>query len=216
MPIEYPFSEEPNSRRPTEVRAPHRSLLLDVLHSRRSIAPKHLVEPPPSPSELRLIIETGLAAPDHGNLRRWRMVAIPWPMRATLAAVFEAAKLEETPAASAEDRQKSRAKAWNAPLLLAVLFEPDGNHPVVPVDEQLLALGAALQNMLLAAHALGYGAMITSGRKIRTEALQSAFVRSPSEELMAFVSFGTPARTSRPREAALIERHVSIWDGMST
>ncbi len=192
--------------------SPH---LLRFLSSRRSVAPRHLVEPAPAPRELRAIFEAALTGPDHGGLRCWRLVEIPCSMRETLAALFEAAKLEEHPGASDDDRHKARAKAFNAPLLLAVLFKPDTVHPLVTVEEQLVALGAALQNMLLATHASGYAAMITSGRKIAAKVLQSAFAKAPGEKLVAFVSIGTPARTPAKRTPASIEKHFSIWDGSS-
>jgi nitroreductase len=45
---------------------------LDVLLSRQSQWP--LTEPGPADTELDLIIDAALRAPDHGNLRPWRFV----------------------------------------------------------------------------------------------------------------------------------------------
>lgn len=62
--------------------------------------------------------------------------------------------------------EAERLRALNAPILPAVLIKIAADHPKVPVEEQYVSLGAAVENILLAAHALGFGAMLTSGRKV--------------------------------------------------
>ena len=55
-----------------------------------------------------------------------------------------------------------REKTLRAPVIIAVISSQNGGEKIVP-QEEIVAAGAALQNMLLAAHSLGLGAMVRSG-----------------------------------------------------
>ena len=182
-----------------------------AIKSRRSVPPKHLRDPGPTEAEIHLMVQAALAAPDHGNLRPWRLVLIPQSRRAGLATLFRAAKLETQPDASPEELDNAGAKAFNAPTLLVVLIDPVEGHAKITVEDQVIALGAALQNLILTAHAFGYGVMITSGEKLRSHALQSSFARRMTERAVAFVSIGTPVRKSMTRAAAEVAKHFSLW-----
>jgi nitroreductase len=161
------------------------------------------------------MMQAALAAPDHGNLRRWRAVLVRRSRRNQLAKVFKAAKLEESPSATEDDLDKAGEKAFNAPMLLIILIEPVTDHAKVTVEEQFIRLGAALQNLLLTAHVLGYAAMITSGEKVRTRALESCFAKSPGERVAAFISIGTPARGNLTRTPPEVSGRISDWHGLA-
>ncbi len=188
------------------------SPLIEAIWSRRSVSPKRLIDPGPSRTEIELIVQSALTAPDHGNLRPWRAVVIPQSRREKLAALFMAAKQEEKPGATQEDLERAGQKALNGPLLMAMLLNPVKDHPEITIEEQYIALGAAIQNMLLTAHGLGYGAMTTSGRKMRSRALRGAFVRAPHEKLVAFVTVGTRAHRSEARPSPPVKPYVSEWE----
>lgn len=185
--------------------------LVDLLHSRRSVAPKRLAAPGPDEAALREIIGAALTAPDHCGLRPWKFLLVSTGQRERLGDLFAREKLEHEPGACAEDVDKERARAHNAPTLIAVLLEKVEGHPKVPVSEQLVSLGAAVQNLLLAAHAKGFGAMLTSGRKVASPMIQSAFCANPSQMLIGFISIGTPTEMPRPRRETHIEAHFDVW-----
>jgi nitroreductase len=188
------------------------SALIHAILSRKSVSPKHLMEPGPSEAEIELILQAAITAPDHCTLRTWRAILIPRSRRERLAELFKAAKLEECPGATEDDLDRAGQKALNGPLLIALLLTPVEEHAQVTVEEQYIALGAALQNMLLTAHSLGYGAMITSGGKMRSRALREAFVRAPGENLVAFVTIGTRARDPQIRPTVSANPYVSHWE----
>ena len=80
-------------------------------------------------------------------------------------------------------------------------------HEDVPESERYVALGAALQNLLLAAHGQGYAAMLTSGHALRTAHFERAFGLREGERAACFVSIGTPTgvkRRQRPSAHELI------------
>ena len=190
-----------------------RAAVIRAILSRKSVSPKHLKDPGPNEAEIHLMLHAALAAPDHGNLRPWRTVLIPQSRRNQLAEIFKAAKLEEDPNATQDDLNRAGEKAFNAPTLLVILIDPVQGYAKVTVEEQFIALGAALQNLVLTAHSLGYGAMITSGDKVRTHAFQSSFARTASERVAAFISIGTPARGNLMRTFPELSRSILIWQG---
>jgi len=190
-----------------------RAAIIRAILSRKSVSPRHLKDPAPNEAEIHLMLHAALAAPDHGSLRRWRTVLIPQSRRNQLAEIFKAAKLEEDPNATQDDLDRAGAKAFNAPTLLVILIDPVQGHTKVTVEEQFIALGAALQNFILTAHSLGYGAMITSGDKVRTHAFHSCFARAASERVAAFISIGTPARGNLMRSFPQVSRSISSWQG---
>jgi len=65
------------------------SSTLALLRTRRSGRPRDLVEPGPSASQLRCILEIAARTPDHGKLHPWRFVHIPGGRREAFAALLQ-------------------------------------------------------------------------------------------------------------------------------
>ena len=128
---------------------------LSHLLSRRSVSPKRLVEPGPTRSALNSLIGVALRGPDHGSLVPWRVIEFPRDVRPALARLFVEEKLRRSPNAGTEDLERARDHATHSPTLLAFVFAPR-QHREVPIEEQWLAAGAALGNLLMAAHASGF------------------------------------------------------------
>lgn len=186
--------------------------MLDLIRERRSIAPKRLIPPGPEGEELNAIVAAALTAPDHCALRPWRFVRVTDEQRVALGDLFAREKVMHEPGATESEIEKERGRAHNAPALIAVLLERMDDHPTTPVSEQLVSLGAAVQNILLAAHARGYGAMMTSGRKVRSGIVRDAFCRRPNQQLVGFISIGTPSGPPRPRREAALDEHFTVWE----
>jgi nitroreductase len=179
------------------------ALALALIGSRFSVFPRHLHAPGPSAAQLQQMIESAATAPDHHDLRPWRLVRIGDDQRDTLADVFESCARERLPPPTPEDLAKSRGKAHRAPTLLLAVLRLAPADDEVPEQERILTAGAALMNLLLAAHAMGYGAMLTAGRSLRTAALPRAFGLAADERPLCFVSIGTPGEIKRrPRPSA--------------
>jgi nitroreductase len=189
-------------------------LVLALIGSRQSVMPKRLLAPGPDDAQLRQMVDAAACAPDHRGLRPWRLVRIADAQRAALADLFEACTLDRNPAATPDDITRSREKAGRAPvLLLAVLRgapDPVADDPEVPLVERAITLGAALMNLLLAAHGLGYGAMLTSGRAVRTARFAAAFALAPGEQAVCFVSIGS-ARASPRRGRGVAADFLGDW-----
>ncbi|MDP3377099.1 MAG: nitroreductase family protein [Brevundimonas sp.] len=175
--------------------------LLPALLSRRSVGPRHLTGPDLTEGELLSLAEAAAAAPDHGMLGPLQLIHIPARHRGALAEVFAQAALEADPMADAAALQAARDRAMAGPALIAVLARLTPDHPVVPVEEQWVAVGAGLQNLLLAALSLGLDAKPLSGRRVKSQALRQAFRLPDTTHLVAFVALGRAVddRRERPR-----------------
>jgi nitroreductase len=172
------------------------------LAERRSVAVRRIGGPGPAPDQLQTILATALTAPDHGALRPWRIVICTADGRDRLAALFVAAKLRLKPDATEVELGRERDKALRPPVLLAMLALPQPPRGEVTVAEQLACAGAAMQSVLLAAHGLGFGAIILSGSRCADPAIRAAFALGEADHLLGFISIGTivdtPLRSQRP------------------
>jgi nitroreductase len=183
---------------------------LRTLLTRRSVSPKRLTFPAPSREALSSIIGAALRAPDHSGLLPWRVIEFPSETRNSLAKLFEAEKLRRDPVATAADLVRAREHATHAPTVLAFVVRTQ-RHPLVPPQEQWLSAGAALGNILSAAHLLGFGAIILSGERCQDEQLRKAIGVKPEEFLAGFISLGTIAKAPPPAPRPPRERVWSSW-----
>jgi len=183
--------------------------LLDFLLWRRSVPPRRLLAPGPSDEELSQIVAAGLRAPDHGSLRPWRLLLLD--DRERLADAFAAAEVELRPTVAQERVHRARERAWAGPALLALAACIHRSHEIVPEHEQWIAIGTAVQQMLLAAEAMGYAGSLLSGEKVSTLALRHALNLGEAERLVGFLTFGTAAKVERPAPRVAPEAMLRRW-----
>jgi nitroreductase len=186
---------------------------IDVLLGRRSA--KTLTDPAPDEGALRLLLECAARAPDHGRLRPWRFIVIRGAARERLGELMAGQLLRKLPATSAETLQRERQKALRAPLIVVVaaVRNPEARIPEI---EQILAAGAAAQNMMLAATALGFGAMWKTGDAAYDDSVKLALGLAPADAIVGFLYLGTaPADAVPPPARTPWEDRVSYWSGES-
>lgn len=157
----------------------------------RSSCPK-LRAPGPAGPELDLMFRCALRAPDHGLLRPWRYVVFRDTAREELGKLFVAAELARNPGASPEALDKLRRNPLRAPLVIACIAKVAPDHPKVPRVEQVASMAAAVQNLQLAAEALGYGAMWRTGPMATDARVKEQLGAAPDDEIVAFLYVGTP------------------------
>jgi nitroreductase len=183
------------------------------LLGRRSVAVKRLGPPSPSDDELRLILSAALAAPDHGALRPWRIVVCTPESRERLAELFVEAKRSFSPQATDLELTREREKALRPPILLALVAAPKPGLAAIPEIEQIASAGAALQSILLAAHGLGYGAIMLSGSRCAAENVRAALGVIAYETILGFISIGTVVDTPRLASRATLSDVVTVYTG---
>ncbi|MET4576134.1 nitroreductase family protein [Ottowia thiooxydans] len=180
-----------------------------LIHTRQTILPRRLAGPGPSPSELQVILKAAGAAPDHHRLIPWRFVLVPATSRARLGEAFAAALAERDPSASPEQMAQAYEKAERAPLLMLAIVRITDEDAEIPPAERLVSAGCAIQNMLLMAHALGYGGALTSGKAMNSKPLRTLFDLAEHEQALCFVSIGTTIKTKPIPLRPEVSRYVS-------
>ncbi|MBH1965269.1 MAG: nitroreductase [Comamonadaceae bacterium] len=180
-----------------------------LIHTRQTVLPRRLGEPGPGALELQTILKAAAAAPDHHRLMPWRFVLVPAVARARLGEAFASALAERDPSASAEQIAQAREKAERAPLLMLAIVRGRDEDGEIPPAERLVSAGCAIQNMLLMAHALGYGAALTSGKAMNSTPLRALFNLGENEQALCFVSVGTTIKTKPIPLRPDIGRYVS-------
>ncbi len=188
-----------------------------LMHTRQNVSPRRLIEPGPSAQQLQEILGTAAAAPDHGQLVPWRFVIVPLDQRVRLAEVFGLALVDRDPSATLEQIENAREKAYRAPFLMlaiARLCDDDtrlgtmpgrgAEHPAstdadVNDAERLVSFGCAIQNILLAAHAAGFGTGLTSGQALASPRLHELFGLGKNEQPVCCINIGTVSKHRPPR-----------------
>lgn len=197
-----------------------------LIHSRQNVAPRRLVEPGPCDTVLQDILGAAAAAPDHGQLIPWRFVVVPTQQRARLADVFGLALQDRDPGATAAQIDNAREKAHRAPFLMLAIARlaernaptgrgpglgaqhPESSEADVSDEERLVSFGCAIQNILLSAHAAGFGTGLTSGQALASPRLRALFDLRENEKAVCCINIGTvsqhkPARV-RPAVASFV------------
>jgi len=166
----------------------------DLITSRQNVSPRRLAEPGPSAQQLDALLGLAAAAPDHGQLTPWRFVIVPAAQRHRLAEVFALALIDRDPAATAQQIESAREKAHRAPLLMVAIACLGPREPNIAPLERMVAMGAAIQNLLLGAHALGFGTGLTSGQAMASPRLRALLNLAQGEEPVCCVNIGTVTR----------------------
>lgn len=183
--------------------------LYDGLLTRRSIG--KVTEPGPDDAALRRLLTAAAAAPDHGLHRPWRFVVLRGAARQALGEAFADALRARRPDCDEAALAADRGKPLRAPVLVAVISAPVPS-PKAPEWEQLASAAAAAQNLLLAAHADGWGAMWRTGWFVDAPRVRDELGLAGSERCVGLVYLGTPAAPPPPRPAADVEALTSWRD----
>ena len=181
-----------------------------LIHSRRTTLPKRLCGPGPDGAQRAAILSAAAAAPDHGQLLPWRFVEVPEGQRARLADAFAAALLARDAQAGDEELAQAREKAHRAPWLLLAVCSTRGGDAHVPAHERLLSAGAAIQNMLLLATAMGLGSGLTSGKALSSDALRRLFGLLAEEDALCFINIGHVAQARKIRPRPPVDAYFSL------
>jgi nitroreductase len=162
---------------------------LEAIFSRQSISD---VKPDPVPRELiEKLLSTATQAPNHYKVRPWRFIVLTGAARERLGKVIAQSFAEKFPDAPASALDKERAKPLRAPVIIAAGVDKPSESKVLEI-ENVCAAAAAVENLLLAAHALGLAAKWRTGEDARNPRLKDFLGLAPDQHLIALVYIGYP------------------------
>lgn len=187
---------------------------LEAIAARRSIR-KFKDEPLPDEA-LRQILKAATLAPSGKNRQPWRFHVVTGEKRAEMIRVMregiEKAKSEGEDIGSAEWTARAMAQA----AVTVFVFNPQGLHPWLArsIDQMyedlvnIQSIGAAIQNMLLAAQALGIGSLWICDVFEAYEELRTWL--KEEGEMIAAVSLGYADESPEARPRRTVEQ-VTRW-----
>lgn len=167
--------------------------VLTAIQTRRSIGkvksnsvPKNLIE---------TILEAGTWAPTHHLTEPWRFFVLTGGARnrfgGTLAQILKEKMEEPISEDEAKKLEREQNKPLRAPVIITVAVEPSDNSKVL-IKEEFASVHAAVQNMLLAAHSLGLGAVWRTGGICDEPKVKEFFEITGKSELVGFIYLGYP------------------------
>ena len=168
---------------------------IQAIFSRHSITD---LRPDPVPRSLvEQLLAAAVQAPNHYRVRPWRFVVLQGAALERLGDLFAEVLRDRKPDLPPAALEKERAKALRAPLLLAVGVERCEDARVVPI-ENVCAVAAACENLLLAANALGLAGKWRTGSQASDERIKTFLGLDPEQPLIGFFYLGYPAENQPP------------------
>ena len=162
--------------------------LLTAIDTRASAG--RLGAPGPTSGQLERMLEAARRAPDHGRMKPWHLVVLDESAKQRFAAAAAEAKRRRTPALGAEQLTAEREKILRSPAIIIVGCAVREN-PKVPEIEQVIAVGAAAQNLILAAHDLGYGVMWKTGAAAYDPDVKAVVGLKEHDHIVGIIHVGT-------------------------
>ena len=169
--------------------------LFEAINTRHSVGkvradtvPRELIE---------ILLNAGNKAPNHYKVRPWRFIVLTGDARNRLGDVMAASQHDRTPDAPKEAFDKTRALPLRAPVIIAVGVDLPVETKVLEI-ENFSAASAACQNILLAAHALGLGAIWRTGDWARDSKVKEFFSFSEDQHIAGLVYVGYPDISIEP------------------
>ena len=186
--------------------------LRDGLRNRQSVPPRLVDGPAPSQAEIDEILAAAVCAPDHGAIRPWRFHVIQGDALNRLGDLFVEALKKREPDAPRETIEKEQSRPLRAPLIIAACAKVDLSRiDKIPAVEQIVAVATACQNILLAAHDKGYGAMMLTGMNARDSLVKAAFGLDGPDEIVGFIYIGTPSGPAFEKERPDPAEFTTVW-----
>ncbi|HEX7394885.1 MAG TPA: nitroreductase [Anaerolineaceae bacterium] len=163
--------------------------LLIAIHTRQSVAK---VLPDPVPRQvIERLLDAAVQAPNHHRNRPWRFVVLTGPARQRLGQVMAQGRLSQAPDTTESVLEAERKKPLRAPVVIAVGIDKSDSEKIIEI-ENVCAGAAAVQNLLLAAHDLGLGAIWRTGTAASDPLVKAFLGFAAHQQLIAFVYVGYP------------------------
>src|SRR5260221_9508821 len=188
-------------------------LVFDIIKRRSRIG--KMTEERPTREQIERLLEAATHAPNHYKVQPWKFIVLAGNAREELGAVMAeslAKRLEETSSDKAQAiLKKERSKLLRSPVVIVVVAEPP-NQPKVLEIENIEAVAAAVQNMLLTAEEMGLACMWRTGDAAYDPRVKHWLGLSAEDHIVAFVYVGYAAIPHLERKPTLFEEKTT-WLG---
>ncbi|MED4009402.1 MULTISPECIES: nitroreductase family protein [Priestia] len=165
--------------------------VLDIIKARRTIGA--MQDKDVSENAINLMLEAGTWAPNHKKTEPWKFRVFTGDSRVRLGDEMERIMKQKTAHLSEEEALKKTTKAkkgpLRAPVIIAVAVSPSGK---VPEIEEISAVAASIQNMLLVAEEQGLATIWRTGDIVYQSELNDFLSLEDGDKLLGLIYVGHP------------------------
>jgi nitroreductase len=181
--------------------------IMDALLTRSS--PLQLGDPAPDEDALRKMLQAAVRAPDHGRLKPWKFLVIRGTAREAFGNLLAEGLRRRDPNATESQLDNERRKPLRAPVIVvAAALERETTR--IPRQEQIAGVDAATQNLLLAAHGMGYGGFWRTGNAAYDPHVKAGLGLAPETHIVGILYLGSVVRAGSPK-APELDGCVAEW-----
>ncbi len=187
--------------------------VFDIIKRRRSIG--KMTAERPTREQIERLLEAATHAPNHHKVEPWRFFVLVGEARKELGEVMAQAlaeRLRERPQEKEEAMLgKERTKLLRSPVVIVAAAKHPEQPKVVEI-ENIEAVAAAVENMLLTAEEMGLACMWRTGDAAYDVRVKQWLGLEPEDAIVAFVYVGFPAIPKLERSPTSFEQKTT-WLG---
>jgi nitroreductase len=168
-----------------------------AIAERRSV--KRFADAPVAREKIELLLGAAAQAPNHRMTQPWRFYVLGPEARRAYGAALGARKARKVTDAEAAALVLEKVASEHAalPAMIAIACVQDEDPAVREEDYAAAMMG--IQNLLLAATALGLGTHIKTGAIMDDPAARAAVGVPAAERIVALINVGVPAELTAPK-----------------
>jgi nitroreductase len=182
--------------------------VLDIIKARRTIGA--MQDKDVSEDAINLMLEAGTWAPNHKKTEPWKFRVFTGDSRVRLGDEMERIMKQKTGHLSEEEALKKTTKAkkgpLRAPVIIAVAVSPSGK---VPEIEEISAVAAGIQNMLLVAEEQGLATIWRTGEIVYQTELNDFLSLEGDDKLLGLIYVGHPNKEASSKRIPYQDK--TIW-----
>ncbi len=182
--------------------------VLDIIKARRTIGA--MQDKDVSEDAINLMLEAGTWAPNHKKTEPWKFRVFTGDSRVRLGDEMERIMKQKTAHLSEEEALKKTTKAkkgpLRAPVIIAVAVSPSGK---VPEIEEISAVAASIQNMLLVAEEQGLATIWRTGDIVYQSELNDFLSLEEDDKLLGLIYVGHPNKEASSKRIPYQDK--TIW-----
>lgn len=183
----------------------------EAILTRRMIS--KVAERRPEKEAIEAMLRAAVRAPNHFLTQPWRFVVLAGSALDELGDAMAQRVREEHEGEDDVERrvEMEMERPRRAPVIVTVIFVPS-EDPRAIRTEDLYSVGAAMQNILLMAHARGLGAYLRTGPAAEYEGVKRFLGLKDGEEVAGFIYVGFP-EADRPLTDRTDPKELTEWRG---
>jgi nitroreductase len=186
------------------------SEITDIIKDRRTIYPEFFSERKVHKEMVEKLINNAIWAPTHGMTQPWRFTVFMNEglqlLSNVLSAIYQAKYTGD--AFNEMKYNKLKQRPLKASAVIAIVVEYDAKGKITELDDTL-AVGCAVQNMMLTATAYGLGAFWATPAIIKEQEINE-FLNIENGKCLGFLYLGYPAGEWPKSQRKPIE-YITKW-----